>query len=57
MHQVLTPGVQHGEEAESAPKMFRIGTDRSKVSAVPERAVVDHRLYLIGDRRDLFGPA
>ena len=56
MHQVLTPGVQDGEEANVSAEMLGIGADRSqRLGGGLKEQVIDHRFVLIGDRRDLFG--
>ena len=51
VHQVLPPGVQHGQEADLRAQMLRIGGDGAQcLRRRPEQDVVDHGLVLEGDR-------
>ena len=52
--QVLTPGVQHRDQADLGAEMFGIGGDRAqRLGRGLEQDRVDHRLVLEGDRGDL----
>ena len=55
VQQVLSPGVQHAEEADLCAQMLRIGGDGAqRLRRRPEQDIVDHGLVLerdVGDRR------
>jgi len=54
VHQVLSPGVQHGQEADLRAQMLGVGGDAAQcLRRRPEQDVVDHDLVLEGDDGDL----
>jgi hypothetical protein len=54
MHQVLAPGVQHGQEADLRTEMCRVGGDGAqRLRGCPEQDVVDRGLVLERDHGDL----
>ena len=54
VHQVLPPGVEHGQEADLGAEVGRIGGDGAqRLRDGPEQNVVDHGLVLEGDGGDL----
>lgn len=56
MHQVLAPRVQHCQEADLGTEMHRVGGDGAqRLRGRPEQDVVNHRLVLKPDHRDLVG--
>src|SRR5215471_18218591 len=53
--EVLSPGVQHREEADLGPQMLGVGSNGfQRFGRSLEENVVDHRLILISDRGNLF---
>jgi hypothetical protein len=56
MLQVLTPGMQDGEESDFGAQVFGIGANRSqRVGGRATKQVIDRRLVLAGDSGDLLG--
>src|ERR1019366_8953743 len=56
MIEVLTPGMEHGGEADLGSEMFGIGGDRRERSRGGlEQKSIDRRLVLIGDCADFGG--
>ena len=56
MQQVLTPGMQDGDEADLGTQMLRLRRDRAQgLGGGVEQDVVDHGLVLVGDRGDRLG--
>lgn len=54
MQQILTPGMEHGEEADFRAQMRGIGGDRAQgLRGRAEQDVVDLPLVLIGEDSDL----
>ena len=51
MHQVLAPGVQHGQEADPCPEAFGIGGHLHRPASQPDRAAVDRAALdlVVGD--------
>jgi hypothetical protein len=50
MMQVLTPGVEHGDETDLGPEVLRVGGDRAQgLGGGAEQNAVDHLLILEGD--------
>ena len=55
MQQGLTPGVQHGKEADLGTQMLGIGGDGSQgLGRGPEENAIDHPLVLVSDSGNLF---
>ena len=55
MQQVLSPGVQHGEEAELTAEVLRIGRDSEQsLGGGAEENAVDHRGVIKRDAGNLF---
>ena len=53
--QVLTPTVEHGEEADLGVEVFGVGGDAAQgFGGGAEKNAVDHFLVLVGDRGNLF---
>ena len=56
VHQVLSPGVPHGEEADLRAQVLGLRGDRAqRFGCRPEQDVVDDHLVLEGDDGDLVG--
>ena len=55
MKEILTPGVQHGKEAELSAQMFRISSDEAQgLGRGPEEDAIEHPFVLVGDSGNLF---
>jgi hypothetical protein len=55
-HQILPPGMEHGEETDLGAQMFGIGGDGlQRLGRGAEENAVDRRLVLMGDGGNLFG--
>jgi hypothetical protein len=53
MQQILSPGVQHSEEADLRTEMLRVGgDDAQRLRRRPEQVIVDHSLVLKCDGGD-----
>jgi hypothetical protein len=56
MHQILAPGMQHGQETDLRSQVLGIGRDGAqRLRRRPEQDIVDLRLVLERDDRDLMG--
>lgn len=56
MHQILTPGVQYGQNANARTEMLRVRGDRhQRLRRRAEQNVVDGLLVLQGKRSDFIG--
>ena len=54
VQQILAPGMEDSDEADVSAEVFRISSDGLQCfGGGLEQDVVDHRLVLVGDRRDL----